>query len=863
MNAKYRSLRRLLPLRFTLAVILLSPPLAAVAANPAYVGITPGASNSSNTRTPSCACATDDLIITLLTSGGTPASPTVSDTQGTVITDFAFSGSIGIYRVHNAADVSHSISVSWGTAPSHYYLTIVEASGIGGVDSSAGTPAINSGSSVNPTTGSLTPNSGDLLLAETTSNLFQSSGYTTWTNDFTGGASDKSGPSWAVAYLNSAPAGSISTQTTIATSTSWNALLVAYEGATTGFLAAGHWVAAQLPMMVIFPRPDSETNSYARPHWAFWDGQHPVKDVIPIIVQGGAYPYVFTLLSGPPGASIAQNYWVPGTTPTQMYAAGYGDFTWTPQGNISSPWTGTVSVLVTGQDLSSITVSFTLSTAGAYATSSFAGTVTTSGNTSINISVTSGSVAYGTMLSAASAGVPTGDYIVGQTSGPAGGSGTYTMARPATESVSGATASGSLKAGFLFIDATCTSCDTTGSGSISSPWQTLNKVYGSIPRLGNPTGAATYPGAILYLRGNSLGVDYEAYDQTGGTGSSNAGIMLSGGNNPMAVVGFPGDPLPDIDITNLHVAISNKGDVFDTFDDGSDLFLQNMEWSGTPSAPAANFSYEWEGYDNSRMTYDNILIPDAWPGTNTLSSNSTGIELDDIAGGSVISRNYVVIRGITELNRPTGYQGQGIFCAFTSSYGVAEFDTFEGSTTPGVGYAFGRKTSIYRWTDRYDYSSGGALWLNWQGGYQHAGTPTNTNIEDAYDIVVYTGNNPANPGFIYNQAVAANTGYTFNYRNSVIGTGEGVAQSSTTGNGPFWFSSDAIQYGTGLTQGITFSTTGHVPYVGGTFPSNVIDATLPAMNAACQGPTGIFNGSYQLTGACESSYLGQVGAQIQ
>jgi hypothetical protein len=70
-----------------------------------------------------------------------------------------------------------------------------------------------------------------MLLAGASAGLFQSSGYTSWTNSFTKDSGFLSGPSWAIAYLNAAGPGSINTQTTIATSTSWNALLVAYKAA--------------------------------------------------------------------------------------------------------------------------------------------------------------------------------------------------------------------------------------------------------------------------------------------------------------------------------------------------------------------------------------------------------------------------------------------------------------------------------------------------------------------------------------------------------------------------------------------------------------------------------------------------------
>jgi hypothetical protein len=614
---------------------------------------------------------------------------------------------------------------------------------------------------------------------------------------------------------------------------------------TIGFLAAGHWVAAQLPMTPIFPQSDSITRNYARPHWAFCDNSHAVQDVIPIVVQGGALPYVYTLLSGPPGASIEQNYWVPGDTPAQMYAAGYGNFAWTPQGNVTCPWTGIVSVLVTGQDFVSVTISFTLSTVGSYASSSATANITTNGTTSVTVnSVSVGTLSYGMVLSGF-ADIPANDYIT-RISGS-----TMSLAVPATGTQTGSV-TGSLKAGFLFIDSTCTSCDSTGSGTIASPWQTLSKLYGATSCVTSPGSCSTYPGAIAYLRGLNPATDYEAADQ-----GTHPGFTMSGANNPISVIGVPGDPnTPDIDITNLSANVSSKGDVFFPYADASDNFIQGIAFSGVPTSGTANFSYIWVTYPANRLTYDNLSFLNVWPGTSTLSGNSTDIGLDSTS--SPFSPRFgVVMRGIIETGRPANYDGVGIYDAYTTTNAVAEFDSFEGSGS-GSGSAYGIKDSDTYFTNRYDFSSGQAAWLLWQAGFLESTSVTNDYIENAYDTVVYTGSNPTSPAVIYNQSTSSPsfTLHTFDYRNSIVGTGVGVAQASTSGDGPFWVSSDAIQYGSGLSQGVTFSTDGHT-FTGGSLPSNVSN-----INTACQAPSGIFNGSYQLTGACASD-AGLIGATIQ
>ncbi len=133
-----------------------------------------------------------------------------------------------------------------------------------------------------------------------------------------------------------------------------------------GFYPATHYSAAVVPFtsgnqaaVQIYPRPDTETSAYARHRWAYYDGANPVQYRIPVGVRGGAYPYVFTLLSGPPGMSIPAPYYQPGWTQAQALAAGYGEVVWTPTASVSG---ATVQVQVTDQAGASITVEWTVST---------------------------------------------------------------------------------------------------------------------------------------------------------------------------------------------------------------------------------------------------------------------------------------------------------------------------------------------------------------------------------------------------------------------------------------------------------------------------------------------------------------------
>jgi hypothetical protein len=127
----------------------------------------------------------------------------------------------------------------------------------------------------------------------------------------------------------------------------------------TGFYPAGNWIPAKQAMIQVYPRPDSETNTWARHRWAYYDGVNAVQYKIPLGVSFGAFPYVFQLLSGPPGMTIGAAYWQSGWSFAQAMTAGYGYLQWTPSASVSGT---TVSILVTDQQMNTLTITFTVST---------------------------------------------------------------------------------------------------------------------------------------------------------------------------------------------------------------------------------------------------------------------------------------------------------------------------------------------------------------------------------------------------------------------------------------------------------------------------------------------------------------------
>lgn len=131
------------------------------------------------------------------------------------------------------------------------------------------------------------------------------------------------------------------------------------------WLPAGHWVdpttEAGFPWaqgggiqtaFSIYPRPDTETNGYARHRVWYYDGTTQFKNIIPIIARGGAFPYNFEIISAPPnaGASMGAASWdTSWRTPLDAIMAGYGDL-WVEPTGACTPADGPLWVRAYGQD---------------------------------------------------------------------------------------------------------------------------------------------------------------------------------------------------------------------------------------------------------------------------------------------------------------------------------------------------------------------------------------------------------------------------------------------------------------------------------------------------------------------------------
>jgi len=98
-----------------------------------------------------------------------------------------------------------------------------------------------------------------------------------------------------------------------------------------------------MPLALVFPRPDAESQTHARHRWA-----HPnMQYRIPIGIQGGNWPFKYEIISAPSGAAIG----------SYLVQNDYGVITWTPS---ASSGTETFTVRVTDNDGDTIDATWTV-----------------------------------------------------------------------------------------------------------------------------------------------------------------------------------------------------------------------------------------------------------------------------------------------------------------------------------------------------------------------------------------------------------------------------------------------------------------------------------------------------------------------
>lgn len=492
-------------------------------------------------------------------------------------------------------------------------------------------------------------------------------------------------------------------------------------GGGSGFYPVGHWQAAKQPMRLVYPRPDSETQTFARHRKAYYDGANPVTYIIPVGVQYGALPLVFSV-SGPSGMTIGAAY---GST-------NYGVVTWIPTGSVTN---ATVTVTVTDQALNTLTVTWTVSTSSS-----------------------------------------TSDFVFISPSGN----------------------------------------DSTGTGAIGTPYQTLNKVYG------NTGAASTFPDAQLYLRNGS----YSLYDN-----SSTFGIELSGGNNPIGIMGFPGET------ATISLAAAGTVAAFNTNgSEGNDLFIQNIAFSGTRSS-STGFQYFYLGQLQSRQTFHQISCPNVFAGSSPVN-NATILFFNATSS----YRNYIYINGCSETNRSGSGNQFGITSMFTAQYVLIENCS---CTNAACQTNYFLKSSVADATMRYNLATAADDTTYPMGTGCQNDSLASQNYEICYNTIV----RPQGGDAALSLNIQADTcGTHWVYRNSVISS---INCEDVTGNGPFTCENNAIM-----------ATSGNNPvlinYANSALPGNVTNT-----GTECQASSGVLSlTTYLLIGTYRATYLGQRGAEI-
>jgi hypothetical protein len=366
---------------------------------------------------------------------------------------------------------------------------------------------------------------------------------------------------------------------------------------------------------------------------------------------------------------------------------------------------------------------------------------------------------------------------------------------------------------FLFVSTSGN--DTTGNGTISAPYATIQKVYGS--------GGVLNPNRIVYFRGGT----YATFAQ-----NATFGINCVDDTSPMAMQNFPGET-----VTFNH-AIAGSTSAWSSNAGSHDWFVYGIGITGGPVG-STNFRHFHNGGKNNRLTIGKCSAPDVWGGTSP-DDNATVVFLSSTGSGM---RQYLYFPELVETNRSGGNCGGG-FIAFTCQYLLAERCSVTGSTggfdlllKAATQDCELRESTIVR-------TDGGQITgtiCQIDDGIQTA------NIHIRHNYLDSGGN--TDTGFVVNNARVA-CGAHWLDRNSI--RGGAISVNDNTG-GP---SSVAI-------AGNAIQVSGMNPvlrnFASGTPPNTTIG------NTECHGSSGILDANILLTGAYRTSYYGTAnsrGAEI-
>lgn len=479
-----------------------------------------------------------------------------------------------------------------------------------------------------------------------------------------------------------------------------------FATANSGQLPPGHWVPQQYSMVAVYPRPDGETNIWARHRNAYYDGVNSVQYAVPICIHGGSPPFIFSV-TGPAGMTIGATYGSPN----------YGVVTWTPTGTVTG---ATVTVTATPQDgQPPLTITWTVST---------------SSSTSV----------------------------------------------------------------FKFVSPTGN--DSTGTGSISNPYQTVNKV------LGNASSDVTGAGLIVYFRAGTY--------TPNAMSTSALLIALDNSKRPVILLGYPGESVTFTQTNTTYESVANA----------SDLFWDNITFSGGPATTLDGRMLQILESTSARMTWFRCTFVNPVIGTDGTDNCTSWYT----SGGGGSLRQYMAIHTCTETGRTASSNSYGMLSWFQTQYTCVENSTVNATASTNNFYL---KDEAYDCTIRYCTSTGATDSGFACGGQTQTSFKTYSNVEFCYNysdtLIKFNHEN-----------TTANNGSMAVYRNSI----NGAIQNVPTGGGAAG----------------TYSIIGNAVQSASAIPSG----TGITLSNNLQVASGLINSSGQLLAPYRAPNLGQVGNEV-
>lgn len=386
-----------------------------------------------------------------------------------------------------------------------------------------------------------------------------------------------------------------------------------------------------------------------------------------------------------------------------------------------------------------------------------------------------------------------------------------------TEATWGVTVSTTIGAdGFCFIDADDGN-DTTGNGSLATPWQTFGKAKASC-------GARS----ILYFRGATASYNFSGVTPTAQWECGvNGKVRMTEDTGPVMFVGYPGEsPVFDMD-----TGYTGLAPCFEMF--GKMVWISNMTFQD-----CYRKCFEMQREGNYGITFWNNTINGQGPGED--SANSGILMFGFLGTGVQAYFDFVENNTVSNVVQGTA---NSCFKTYSARKNIIAYNSF---TTIAVNECVAPKMSTSQYTIRGNVFSGitgSAIWGNQMDG-DDSGTRTYgeilfNNVKDSTDDTLQ----------LNQHATAAET---FIYRNTFVGTVR-VWNASAT-NGPFNFTDNVIVNSTAASGSCPAKITCY----------QVTDYTKIVLSSNLTGVTAdnIVNANGELLGSYRTNNLGLDGWEL-